>query len=152
MSGLQIASCCFQAVSGRGAQIFLDTNPRSLSEIDLLFLKFRDATMWIGISLFAGDRSKQVVAIQERGDIELLRRLEGEKVLLAASLSDFWCQPVAEQLQQIAGCAHQLPLRTYIVVAAQAEAPKISSLLDLTEYRFDNRLPHFVNRFACLGA
>ena len=54
--------------------------------------------MWIGISLGAGDRSKQVVAIQERRDIELLRRLEGEKGLLAAFLGDFWCPPVAEQL------------------------------------------------------
>jgi hypothetical protein len=49
---------------------------RSLSGIDLLFLRFRNATMWIGISLVAGDRSKQVVAIQERCNIELLRRLE----------------------------------------------------------------------------
>jgi len=71
---------------------------RSLSGIDLLFLRFRNATMWIGISLGAGDRSKQVVAIQERRDIELLRRLEGEKGLLAAFLGDFWCPPVAEQL------------------------------------------------------
>jgi hypothetical protein len=55
--------------------------------------------MWIGISLVAGDRSKQVVAIQERRDIELLRRPKGEKVLLAAFLGDFWCPPVAEQLQ-----------------------------------------------------
>jgi hypothetical protein len=32
--------------------------------------------MWIGIRLVAGDRSKRIVAIQERGDIELLRRIE----------------------------------------------------------------------------
>jgi hypothetical protein len=49
---------------------------KSLSGIDLPFLKFGNATMWTGIRLFAGDRSKQVVAIQERRDIELLRRIE----------------------------------------------------------------------------
>ena len=57
---------------------------RSLSGIYLLFLKFRNATMRIGISLVAGDRSKRVVATQERRDIEWLRRLESEKGLLAA--------------------------------------------------------------------
>ena len=40
--------------------------------------------MRIGISLVAGDRSKRVVATQERRDIEWLRRLESEKGLLAA--------------------------------------------------------------------
>ena len=40
--------------------------------------------MWIGISLVSGDRSKQVVAIQELCDIELLRRLEGEKGLFVS--------------------------------------------------------------------
>ena len=77
-----------------------------------------------------------MVAIQERRDIELLRRLEDEIGLLAAFLGDFWCPPVAEQFQQIAGCAYQLLLRADLVVAAQAEAPKTSSLPNLTEYRF----------------
>src|ERR1700723_1487737 len=36
------------------------------------------------------------------------------------------------------------PLRAHIVVAAQAEAPKISSLLDLTEDRLDDCLAHHV--------
>ena len=54
--------------------------------------------MWIGISLVGGNRSKQVVAIQERGDIDFLRRQEGEKWLLSAFLGDFWCPAVAEQL------------------------------------------------------
>jgi hypothetical protein len=45
--------------------------------------------MWIGIRLVAGDRSKQVVAIQERRDIELLRRLEGEKGLLVGLFRRF---------------------------------------------------------------
>jgi len=51
-----------------------------------------------------------------------------------------------EQLQQIAGRAHQSPLAANILFATQAEAAKTTLFFDLSEDRLDDRLAHFVKR------
>jgi Transposase DDE domain len=56
------------------------------------------------------------------------------------------CPSAAEQLEQVAGCAHQFPLGPDLVQATQAEAAEAALFLDLAEDRFDDGFAHLVNR------
>src|ERR1019366_444313 len=59
---------------------------------------------------------------------------------------------IAEKLQEVGGSAHEFPFGPDIGQAAQAEASKSSSLLDLSEDWLDDRLPHLVSGSTSLGA
>src|ERR1035437_5259581 len=59
---------------------------------------------------------------------------------------------VPKQLEQVGGCAHQLPFGRHFVQSAQAEAAEASLLLDLAEDRFDDGLAPLVNGSPGLGA
>src|SRR5271168_241917 len=76
----------------------------------------------------------------------------GKFKCLARSSGGFWCPFEAEQLEQVAGCAHQFPLGLHLVQAAQAEAAEATHLLDLAEDGFDDGFAHLVNRLSRLGA
>src|SRR3974390_75548 len=71
---------------------------------------------------------------------------------LPAVLGHFQNPSGPEQLQQVAGCAHQLPLAADILFAPQAEASKTALFLDLSEDRLNDRLAHLVYRASSLGS
>ena len=63
-----------------------------------------------------------------------------------------WHPTGSEELEQVGGCAYQLPLCSHVLQTAQAEAAEASLLLDLAEDRLDDDLAHLVYGSPGLGA
>jgi len=73
-------------------------------------------------------------------------------VCFALILCGFERPSRTEQLQQIGDRAHQSPLTSDVLVAAQTEAAEAASLLNLPEDWFDDHLAHLIDRASGRGA